>query len=217
MGTTLYRAEAVRKAWPRVSDDDLVLDLGLNLRLDTHRRQRRCDYADRLRTRRTSEGRTAMPEKPRFSSRPIGCYAHFSRTAFLRGTHGSRQASWRRGTRSRVGTSQGSKCCRKGEHTSRRRSARARGHRGHRSSSSNPSSDPDVFKTLMEKRCSFSDEDHQLRRPLWRRWAGTTPCASRGGCAAGRLSHGLLYAQGPRRRRNRGERLVESVAVTAQL
>jgi hypothetical protein len=33
VGTTLYRAEAVRKVWPRISDDDLVLDLGLNLRL----------------------------------------------------------------------------------------------------------------------------------------------------------------------------------------
>jgi glycosyltransferase involved in cell wall biosynthesis len=33
IGTTLYRVEAVRKAWPRISDDDLVLDLGLNLRL----------------------------------------------------------------------------------------------------------------------------------------------------------------------------------------
>jgi hypothetical protein len=33
VGTTLYRAAAVREVWPRVSDDDLVLDLGLNLRL----------------------------------------------------------------------------------------------------------------------------------------------------------------------------------------
>jgi hypothetical protein len=33
VGTTLYKAEAVRNVWPRISDDDLVLDLGLNLRL----------------------------------------------------------------------------------------------------------------------------------------------------------------------------------------
>jgi hypothetical protein len=33
VGTTLYRAEAVRGLWPRIRNDDLVLDLGLNLRL----------------------------------------------------------------------------------------------------------------------------------------------------------------------------------------
>jgi glycosyltransferase involved in cell wall biosynthesis len=33
VGTTLYRTESVREIWPRIFDDDLVLDLGLNLRL----------------------------------------------------------------------------------------------------------------------------------------------------------------------------------------
>jgi hypothetical protein len=33
VGTTRYGAEAVREVWPSLGDDDLVLDLGLNLRL----------------------------------------------------------------------------------------------------------------------------------------------------------------------------------------
>jgi glycosyltransferase involved in cell wall biosynthesis len=33
VGTTLYRTDAVREVWPRICNDDLVLDLGLNLRL----------------------------------------------------------------------------------------------------------------------------------------------------------------------------------------
>jgi glycosyltransferase involved in cell wall biosynthesis len=33
IGATLYRAATVRRLWPELADDDLVLDLGLNLRL----------------------------------------------------------------------------------------------------------------------------------------------------------------------------------------